>query len=152
MKNDLLWDISSQLISFDTVSCNDNTACSSLVANFLEDLGFKVSLDITNDKGIQKEQVIACIGPEVEGGLILSGHMDTVPFANQPGWEMDALKLNLSEDRLYGRGSCDMKLFIAHCLLAFKEVDLKKRAAMVPEELKKKPKSLLETTPFPRRQ
>ena len=126
MKADLLWDISSKLVGFNTVSCNDNQQCSSLIANFLKDLGFQVSLEQTNEKGIIKEQVIACIGPKVKGGLILSGHMDTVPFENQPGWERDALKLELSEDKVFGRGSCDMKLFIAHCLLAFKNLDLTK--------------------------
>lgn len=125
-ENRYLWDIAHKLIEFNTVSFKSNSACSSFVANQLEDLGLKVYIEEFNDHGVIKEQVIARIGPEVEDGLIFSGHMDTVPFENQQGWSKDPLKLTLTNDKLYGRGTTDMKLFIAHCLAAFKEIDLTK--------------------------
>jgi len=85
-----------------------------------------VNIDIYEDSGVEKQQIVATIGPDVEGGLILSGHIDTVPFAEQPGWELDPLKLVHKEGRIYGRGSCDMKLFIAQCLYACSLSDLSK--------------------------
>ncbi|MBD66992.1 MAG: acetylornithine deacetylase [Halobacteriovoraceae bacterium] len=124
IKNDFLWDLSEKLISFDTVSFKSNSQASSYIADILQDLGFKTHIDHYSDHGVKKEQVVAWIGPEVSGGLILSGHMDTVPFENQSGWSKDALKLTLENDKIYGRGTCDMKIFIAHCLAAFKELNL----------------------------
>jgi acetylornithine deacetylase len=126
IKKSKLWDISSKLIAFDTVSFKSNSNAASLIANELNDLGFKTFIERFDDCGCIKEQVIAWIGPEVEGGLILSGHIDTVPFENQPGWTKDALKLTLEDDKIFGRGTCDMKVFIAHCLDAFTEINLTK--------------------------
>lgn len=126
IKKTRLWDFSEQLIAEDTVSFKSNSRASSYIANILDDLGFQTHIEKFDDHGISKEQVIAWIGPEVEGGLILSGHIDTVPFENQVGWTRDALKFSLDGDKIYGRGTCDMKVFIAHCLDAFHEVDLEK--------------------------
>lgn len=121
-----LWDISKKIIAHDTVSFKTNSPCASMIANELEDIGFKVIIEQYNDNDVIKEQIVAHIGPEVEDGIIFSGHIDTVPFENQVGWTKDALKLTFEDDKLYGRGSTDMKLFIAHCLAAFKEMDLTK--------------------------
>jgi acetylornithine deacetylase len=127
MKKSALWKLSEQLIAIDTVSFKPNAEAAALISQKLNDLGFTVKVEYYLDPhGHKKEQVIAWIGPEVEGGLILSGHIDTVPFANQPGWERDALKLEIENDKVYGRGTCDMKLFIAQCLIAFEEIDLSK--------------------------
>lgn len=126
LKDKYLWDVSNKLIEFDTVSFKSNSPCSSFIANQLEDMGFKVVLEEFNDNGVLKEQVVAWIGPETPDGIIFSGHMDTVPWQNQNGWTKDALKLTLEDDKLYGRGTTDMKLFIGHCLAAFKEMDLTK--------------------------
>ena len=52
--------------------------------------------------------------------------MDTVPWETQKGWTKDALKLQIDGDKLYGRGTCDMKLFIAQCLAVFRDFDLTK--------------------------
>jgi acetylornithine deacetylase len=118
--------LSEKLISIDTVSSKPNGECSNLIANELKSLGFDVIVETYDDYHGTKEQVIAIAGPPVEGGIILSGHMDTVPFENQPGWTRDALKLEIKDDKLFGRGSCDMKLFIAQCIEAFKGIDLSK--------------------------
>lgn len=126
IKNNYLWHTSKKLIGFDTVSFKSNSECSNFVANELLDLGFEVEIENFNDNGQLKQQIIAFIGPKTEGGLILSGHMDTVPWETQKGWQRDALKLILDDDKVYGRGSCDMKIFIAHCLDAFKSTDLTK--------------------------
>lgn len=124
MQSTYLWKISKELISHNTVSFLSNSAACTIIANELSDLGFKTFIDSYDDHGVKKEQVIAWIGPEVEDGLILSGHIDTVPFENQKGWTKNPLQLTLENDKIFGRGTVDMKLFIAHCLAAFKEVDL----------------------------
>lgn len=126
IKKSRLWDLSSKLISYDTVSFKSNSQAATMIANELDQLGFKTYIEKFDDCGCMKEQVVAWIGPEVEGGLILSGHIDTVPFENQVGWTKDALTLTLEDDKIYGRGTCDMKVFIAHCLDAFYELDLSK--------------------------
>jgi acetylornithine deacetylase len=60
-----------------------------------------------------------------EGGLLLSGHSDTVPF-DQDRWQMDPFKVRQADERLYGLGSCDMKGFFAFILEALKDVPLNK--------------------------
>jgi len=121
------FEFSKKLISINTVSKNTNLKCSSLIAEKLETLGFTVFIDSFIDQhGVSKSQVIAKIGPDVKDGLILSGHIDTVPFENQPGWDFDALKLQIKNDKLFGRGTCDMKLFIAQCIEVFSNIDLTK--------------------------
>jgi acetylornithine deacetylase len=68
------------------------------------------------------------IGPAVGGGVILSGHMDVVPVEGQD-WHTDPFQLTEKEGKLYGRGSCDMKGFLACCLAALPDMlaaDLKK--------------------------
>lgn len=126
MENKYLWDISHKLIEFDTVSFKTNSPCASFIANHLEDLGFATVIEQFNDRGVIKEQVVAHIGPETKDGIIFSGHMDTVPYENQNGWTKDPIKLTIEDDKLFGRGTTDMKLFIAHCLAAFKEMDFSK--------------------------
>ncbi len=123
LKSSPLWHWSERLLSFDTVSSKSNSDCANFFANELTTLGFNVQL---TQEPNGKHQVVASIGPTEENGLILSGHMDVVPFENQKGWTTDPLKLTLDQDKLYGRGTSDMKIFMAHCLQAFKDSDLKK--------------------------
>ena len=122
--NKYLLNISKKLISHDTVSFKSNNECAALIAGELESMGFNVFIENFNDNGQLKQQVIASIGPATTDGIILSGHIDTVPWETQKGWTKDALKLSIEDGNVYGRGSCDMKLFIAHCLTALKETDL----------------------------
>ena len=63
------------------------------------------------------------LGPPRADGLIISGHVDTVPFDGQPGWEREPLKLEVAGERIYGRGTTDMKGFIAQCLDAARTLD-----------------------------
>jgi acetylornithine deacetylase len=61
--------------------------------------------------GVLKVNLLAYAGPPEPDGLIISGHVDVVPFAGQPGWQRDPLHLELTDDRVYGRGASDMKVF-----------------------------------------
>lgn len=121
------WKNAEKLIAMDTVSSRSNSQCAAFVATELESLGMKTSLhEYQDEQGTHKQQVIGVLGPDTEEGLILCGHLDTVPFADQPGWTRDAL--NLVEDglNLYGRGTSDMKLFAASTIEALASVDEKK--------------------------
>ena len=70
-----------------------------------------------------KVNVVASAGPRGPGGLGLSGHMDVVPVAGQ-AWTTDPFRLTVREDRVLGRGTCDMKGFIAACVEAVASVPL----------------------------
>jgi len=113
-----------RLIAFDTVSNRPVTALASHLAERAEGAGFSVSL-YEKPGDHHKVNVVATLGPEDADGLILSGHMDVVPTENQP-WDSDPFVLSEREGRLYGRGSSDMKGFIACCLQACERIDLKK--------------------------
>ncbi|HVN64597.1 MAG TPA: M20/M25/M40 family metallo-hydrolase, partial [Candidatus Binataceae bacterium] len=113
-----LYDVARRLIAFDTVSSKSNRPAIDYLAGELEPLGFHVAIQTAELLGVPQANLIAWIGPEQRTGLIISGHVDTVPFEGQPGWTCDPLKLTVQDDRLYGRGTSDMKGFIAQCLAA----------------------------------
>jgi acetylornithine deacetylase len=115
-----LWDISRQLIAFDTVSAHSNMGAAQYLASYLEESGFTVHLYKESYEDTQKAMVIAWAGPAVPDGLIISGHIDVVPFEGQPGWQTDPLTLTLSNDEqhIIGRGVSDMKIFLAQAILA----------------------------------
>jgi acetylornithine deacetylase len=113
-----LYDITRRLIAIDTVSAGSNAAAAALVAEELEALGFQVAVQEWNDADVLKRNVVASIGPAVPDGLLVSGHLDTVPFTDQSGWTRDPLTLEAADDRLYGRGTSDMKGFIAAAIAA----------------------------------
>ncbi|WP_397541344.1 acetylornithine deacetylase [Roseovarius salis] len=98
------------LIAFPTVSEVSNLDMIAFLAYRLEEAGAKV--DIFHDEIGHKANLFATIGPEVDGGIVLSGHSDVVP-ANPQDWASDPFQMIESDGRLYGRGSCDMKGFIA---------------------------------------
>ena len=100
------------LIAFPTISTDSNQACVEWILNYLEPLGAKCL--VTSDTP-GKANIFATIGPDVEGGLILSGHLDVVPVAGQE-WSSNPFVLREEAGFLYGRGTCDMKGFIAACL------------------------------------
>lgn len=104
-----------QLVAFDTTSRNSNLALIGFVRHWLDanDVPYRLSHDTTG----QKASLHAVIGPQREGGIALSGHVDTVPVDGQE-WNSDPFTLRAAEGRLYGRGACDMKGFIACCLAA----------------------------------
>ncbi|TWF58783.1 acetylornithine deacetylase [Neorhizobium alkalisoli] len=76
----------------------------------------------------QKASLLARIGPDAPGGLMLSGHVDVVPVAGQD-WTVPPFELTEKNGRLYGRGTTDMKGFIASCLSLVETIDAKTLAA-----------------------
>ena len=113
-----LWEISRQLVSFNTVSDLSNVQIAEYLANMLEDLGYTVRVLKKTVNNVEKANIVAWAGPEVPGGLIISGHMDVVPFEGQPGWRSNPLELHLVNDTICGRGTSDMKVFLAQAILA----------------------------------
>jgi acetylornithine deacetylase len=110
-----------QLIALPSVSCTQaefdmpNLPVIERLAQWLEPLGFSIEiLPIAGTVG--KANLVATLGSG-PGGLVLSGHTDTVPF-NENRWNSDPLSLTLKNDRLYGLGTCDMKGFFAVVLEA----------------------------------
>lgn len=99
------------LINFPTVSRDPVDAIAAHLAERLEAVGFDTRMSWT-DRTSGKCNVVARKGPELPGGLCLSGHMDVVPTEGQP-WTSDPFTLTERDGSLYGRGTADMKGFIA---------------------------------------
>lgn len=112
-----LWRCCSDLVAFDTVATNTSIPAADYVANQLDLPGWTVRIHRDEALGSPKGSVVAIAGPNEPGGLILSGHLDVVPFASQPGWTRDPLRLSRDGERIYGRGVADMKGFIAQCIV-----------------------------------
>lgn len=107
-------DMLAKLVAFDTTSRNSNLELIGFVQDYLSAYG--VSSTLVHDETGQKANLWATIGPDVAGGVVLSGHTDVVPVDGQP-WETDPFVLTDKGDgRLYGRGTCDMKAFSAVAL------------------------------------
>jgi len=104
-----------RLVAFDTTSRNSNLELIGFVRNWLDAWGvaYRISLDPTG----RKANLHAIIGPHTAGGIALSGHVDTVPVDGQ-AWSSDPFTLRAANEKLYGRGSTDMKGFVACCLAA----------------------------------
>jgi acetylornithine deacetylase len=98
------------LVRFDTVSAHSNLALIHCIRDELDRLGAKSRLSHNVDK--TKANLFATLGEGKPAGLILSGHTDTVPWDGQ-AWTVDPLGAVVKDGRLYGRGSADMKSFIA---------------------------------------
>lgn len=98
------------LIAFPTVSSDSNLALIDHCADRLDSLG--ATVEITNDDSGTKANLFATIGPETDGGIVLSGHTDVVPVDGQP-WSTDPFRAEEKDGLILGRGSCDMKGFIA---------------------------------------
>ena len=110
MAQPLTLQILERLIGFDTTSCNSNLALMEYVQNFLQEHG--VSSQLVYDEDENKANLYATIGPEDKAGIMLSGHTDTVPVAGQ-NWTKQAHQLSEQDGRYYGRGTSDMKGFLA---------------------------------------
>lgn len=102
-----------RLVAFPTVSRDSNLALIDYVHQYLLALGADVRLTFDDDR--RKANLFATLGPREDGGLVLSGHTDVVPFQGQ-AWDTDPLQLHEKDGRLYGRGTSDMKSFIAIAL------------------------------------
>jgi acetylornithine deacetylase len=108
-------DILAKLVAFDTTSRRSNLELIQWVEGYLADLGVP-SRRVPSADGM-KSNLMAMIGPAIEGGIVLSGHTDVVPVDGQP-WSSDPWTLTERDGRLYGRGTCDMKGFLALALAA----------------------------------
>jgi acetylornithine deacetylase len=126
----------SELVTINSISARSNVEIISYLTARVEALGFQVrQLPYTDERGVEKVNLIAVAGGRVSGEidaeLALVGHTDTVPFASS--WT-DALALTGRDGKLYGRGSCDTKGFIAAALTAVESIaleNLKRPLALV---------------------
>ncbi|NQV94980.1 MAG: M20/M25/M40 family metallo-hydrolase, partial [Sphingomonadales bacterium] len=103
------------LISFDTTSRNSNLALIAWVEDYLGQHGVASTRVVNADAS--KANLYASVGPNVAGGVILSGHSDVVPVDGQD-WQTNPWTVTEENGLLHGRGTCDMKGFIALALAA----------------------------------
>ncbi len=108
-----------KLVGFDTTSRLSNLALIEWLRAYLDAHG--VASELIHDAGQSKANLYATLGPATMGGIVLSGHTDVVPVDDQE-WTTDPFALSARDDRLYGRGACDMKGFIACCLALVPEL------------------------------
>ncbi|MGA9661826.1 MAG: acetylornithine deacetylase [Pseudomonas alloputida] len=104
-----------RLIGFATVSRDSNLALIGFIRDYLAELGVECEL-FHNPEGT-KANLFATIGPKDVGGVVLSGHTDVVPVDGQ-AWTVEPFALSECDGHLYGRGTADMKGFIASVLAA----------------------------------
>ncbi|MFM0350195.1 acetylornithine deacetylase [Paraburkholderia sp. RL17-347-BIC-D] len=104
-----------RLIGFATVSRDSNLDMIEFIRLYLEELGVESELFYNAER--TKANLFATIGPRERGGIVLSGHTDVVPVDGQ-AWTVDPFRLTERDGRLYGRGTADMKGFIASVLAA----------------------------------
>lgn len=116
----------SELIALPSISsCSANWDQSNLpvierLSNWFEQLGF--SVEIMPVPGVPgKANLLATLGSG-PGGLVLSGHTDTVPF-DEARWQSDPFKVDERDHRFYGLGTCDMKGFFPHIIQAVQELN-----------------------------
>ncbi|MCF6231628.1 MAG: acetylornithine deacetylase [Rhodobacteraceae bacterium] len=107
------------LVAFDTESSKSNLTLIDFVERYLDRLG--IASERIADPDQPKSSLCARIGPDTSGGIILSGHTDVVPVSGQ-NWATDPFDLVEKDGRVYGRGSCDMKGFLASVLAAVPEM------------------------------
>jgi acetylornithine deacetylase len=99
-----------QLVSFPTVSRDSNLALVDWLEGYLAGHGIRCFRHWSEDR--QKAALIAHAGPWVAGAVVLSGHSDVVPVDGQ-AWTSDPWTVTERQGRLYGRGTCDMKGYVA---------------------------------------
>jgi len=102
-----------RLVAFDTTSRNSNLALIDMAAETLSHLGADIRL--TWNDSVTKANLFATLGPADRPGIVLSGHSDVVPVDGQE-WSSDPFRLESRDGRLYGRGTADMKGFLAAAL------------------------------------
>ena len=114
-----------KLIGFPTISSESNLDCIDWIGGYLKSFGARC--EITSEtKG--KANIFATLGPDTDGGIILSGHTDVVPVEGQ-NWSSDPFKMKRKNNALFGRGTCDMKGFISAAMAMvpkYSKLDLKR--------------------------
>ena len=128
-------DILAQLISFDTVSRHPNIELMHYISQWLDNIGIATTLIPNHDGG--KANLYATVGPEssnspFHGGVLLSGHTDVVPIEGQ-NWTKPAFTMSEESNRYYGRGTADMKGFVACALSAM--ANAQKQTLLAPLHL-----------------
>lgn len=98
------------LVAFDTTSSRSNLALIDYIRDYLQGHGVRAEIVYNEDRS--KANLLATLGPKVDGGVVLSGHTDVVPVEGQD-WTTDPFTLSERDGLLYGRGTTDMKGFIA---------------------------------------
>jgi acetylornithine deacetylase len=118
-------DVIRTLIGFDTTSRESNLALISWVKDYLAEYG--IASELTFDEDKRKANLFATVGPEGKSGIMLSGHTDVVPVDGQD-WHSDPFKVVQKDGKLYGRGTSDMKSFIAIALALVPEMTQRRLA------------------------
>jgi acetylornithine deacetylase len=125
-KTDTAISLLRDLVGFDTTSRNSNLPIIEYIADYLSNLNIPTRI-IPSEDGA-KANLLATIGPDIGGGIVLSGHSDVVPVDGQD-WSTDPFDMAETDGRLFGRGTADMKGFIA-CSLSmardFAEMELRR--------------------------
>jgi len=103
-------DILKSLVGFDTTSFKSNLDLIAFIKNYLNI--HKIKSTLVYDSSGKKANLYATIGSSSEGGIMLSGHTDIVPITDQ-AWTYDPFHLTQKDNKLYGRGTADMKGFLA---------------------------------------
>ena len=109
-----------KLVSFKTISETSNKQLVDFISRFLKTYGINAK-KIEGDKN--QYNLYCRIGPRVDGGVVFSGHTDVVPTNGQK-WKTNPFKLTKKKNRLYGRGTSDMKGFIAVVLSLIKKIKI----------------------------
>ena len=107
-------EILERLVAFPSVSGTSTHGIVNYIKKYIEGHGIEVALSF--DLSGERANVFATLGPVVDGGIVLNGHTDVVPVKGQK-WQSDPFTLTKRNNCLYGRGSVDMKGFLA-CVLA----------------------------------
>ena len=103
-----------KLVSFKTISGTSTEEINNFIVEYLKKYGLEPVLSYDDDG--ERSNIFVTIGPKIDGGVLFNGHTDVVPVEGQK-WSTDPFTLTQVDDRLYGRGSVDMKGFLA-CALA----------------------------------
>ena len=112
-------DLTKRLISFDTTSRGSNLALIDFAQELLEKAGARCRRSY--DPSGKKANLFATMGPDGDGGYVLSGHTDVVPVDGQD-WSSDPFQPEVRDGMLFGRGACDMKGFIGTALSLIDEM------------------------------
>jgi len=112
-------DLVKDLIAFDTTSRDSNLAVIDYAQTLLEKSGARCRRSY--DASGKKANLFATIGPDGDGGFVLSGHTDVVPVDGQE-WSSNPFKPEVRDGKLYGRGACDMKGFVGVALSLVPEI------------------------------
>lgn len=118
-----LFKLLSDLVAFKTVSHAPNSQLISYLEDLSKNLGFSCKR-LPHPKDPERSNLLCTIGPEKEGGLMLSGHTDVVPTLGQD-WQTDPFTLSKKDGALFGRGTTDMKGFIAATYCALPKINFR---------------------------